>query len=86
MKMRSCTIIGNLYPATSCWYGTPKGTTHRNGGGPVTTKENQQPCSCVPNLSYILKNIVYRATETQIQAFTRVKGLLGFENIGGKYA
>lgn len=41
---------GKAYP-----FGTIMGTPHGNGGGPISTKENRQSCSCVPNLSYISK-------------------------------
>ena len=86
MKTRSCSENGNLYPAVSCRFGTPPGTPHRNGGGPCSTKENQQPCYYVPNISYILKKVKYRAIENRKPAFARVKGFLGFENTGGQYA
>ena len=86
MKNRSCSENRNLYPAVRCRFGTPSGTTHWNGGGPSSTKENQRPCSCVPNLSYILKIVRYRVIENRKPVFARVKDFLGIENIGGQHA
>ena len=44
-------FLGEAYPIS-----TFTGTPHGNGGGPISTKENRRSCSCVPNLSYILKD------------------------------
>ena len=86
MKTRSCSENGNLYPMVSCRFGTPSGTPLRNGDSPCSTKGNRQPCSHVPNISYILKKVKYRAKENRKPVFARVKGILGFENTGGQDA
>lgn len=63
--------------------GTFTRTSHGNGGSPISTKENRQSCSCVPNLSYISKEEGIKSNKYATPAFTRVKGFSGFENTGG---
>lgn len=61
--------------------GTFMGTPHGNGGGPISTKENRRSCSCVPNLSYISKDIERRRNKEQQARNTRIcarKGLFEF--------
>lgn len=86
MITNSCPGNGNLYPMVNFRFGTPPGTPHRNGVSPCSTKGNRQPCSHVPNISYILKKVKYRAKENRKPVFARVKGILGFENTGGQDA
>lgn len=70
---------GKAYPL-----GTFAGTPHGNGGSPISTKENRQSCSCVPNLSYISKEEGIKRLKHAIHAFARVKGFSVFENTGGQ--
>ncbi len=53
MKNAVPDIIRNKFRGEAYTLGTFMGTPHGNGGGPISTKENRQSCSCVPNLSYI---------------------------------
>ena len=74
-------FLGEAYPIS-----TFTGTPHGNGGGPISTKENRRSCSCVPNLSYISKEVRIKSNKHAIPAFVRVKDFSGFENTGGHYA
>lgn len=86
MKMTVPDILRNRFRGEAYPLGTFMGTSHGNGGGPISTKENRRSCSCVPNLSYISKEVEIKDIEHAIHAFTRVKDFLGFENTGGQYA
>ena len=82
MKKTVPTILRNRFRGESYLFGTFMGTPHGNGGGPISTKENWRPCSCVPNLSYISKEEI-KSNKHAIPAFAHVKDFSGFENTGG---
>lgn len=60
-------FLGEAYPIS-----TFTGTPHGNGGGPISTKENRQSCSFVPDLSYISKEEGIKSSKHAIHAFARV--------------
>lgn len=64
----------------------PAGTPHGNGGSPISGKENRLPCSCVPNISYISKDVRNRGHQHAEHAYTRIRGFFGSRNTGGRYA
>ena len=86
MKKTVPDILRNRFRGEAYPLGTFTGTPHGNGGGPISTKENRQSCSCVPNLSYISKEVRIKSNKYAIHAFARVKDFSGFENTGGHYA
>ena len=83
MKKTVPTILPNRFRGEAYPLGTSTGTPHGNGGGPISTKENRRSCSCVPNLSYISKEVGIKSNKHAIHAFARVKDFSGFENTGG---
>ena len=83
MKKTVPTILRNKFRGEAYPLGTFMGTPHGNGGDPISTKENWRPCSCVPNLSYISKEVRIKSNKYAIHAFARVKDFSGFENTGG---
>ena len=83
MKKTVPTILRNEFRGKAHLFGTFERTPHGNGGGPISTKENRQSCSCVPNLSYISKEVRIKSNKYAIHAFARVKDFSGFENTGG---
>lgn len=85
MKMTVPDILRNKFRGEAYPLGTSTGTPHGNGGGPISTKENRQSCSCVPNLSYISKEEGIKEFKHAIHAFARVKDFSGFENTGGRH-
>lgn len=86
MKMTVPDILRNRFWEEAYPLGTFMGTPHGNGGDPISTKENRRSCSCVPNLSYISKEVEIKSDKHAIPAFACVKGFSGFENTGGHYA
>ena len=56
MKNTVPDIFRNKFRREVYSLGTFAGTPRGNGGSSIRTKENRQSCSCVPNLSYILKD------------------------------
>lgn len=85
MKNAVPDILRNKFRGEAYPLGTFMGTPHGNGGGPISTKENRQSCSCVPNLSYISKEEGIKGFKNAIHAFARVKDFSGFENTGGRH-
>ena len=83
MKKTVPAILRNEFRGKTHLFGTFERTTHGNGGGPISTKENRRSCSCVPNLSYISKEVGIKSNKYAIHAFARVKDFSGFENTGG---
>ena len=83
MKKTVPTILRNEFRWKAHLFGTFERTPHGNGGGPISTKENRRSCSCVPNLSYISKEVRIKSNKYAIHAFARVKDFSGFENTGG---
>ena len=83
MKKTVPAIFWNKFRGEAYPLGTFIGTPHWNGGGPISTKENRRSCSCVPNLSYISKEVRIKSNKYAIHAFARVKDFSGFENTGG---
>ena len=83
MKKTVPAILRNKFRRDAYPLGTFKGTSHRNGDSPISTKENRRSCSCVPNLSYISKEEGIKSSKHAIPAFARVKDFSGFENTGG---
>ena len=83
MKKAVTDILRNEFRGEACPLGTFMRTPHGNGGSPISSKENRQSCSCVPNLSYISKDEGIKSNKHAIPAFTRVKDFSGFENTGG---
>ena len=79
-------IAGNKFPGAAPHFGTPAGTPHGNGGSPISGKENRLPCSCVPNISYISKDVRNRGHQHAKHAYTRIRGFFGSRNTGGRYA
>ena len=73
----------NKFRGTAAPVGTPARTPQRYGGSPFGSKENRLPCSCVPNLSYISKDIKNMAVTPAKHAYTRVKGFFRSWNAGG---
>ena len=86
MKNTVPDILRNRFRGEAYPLGTFMGTPHGNGGSPISTKENRRSCSCVPNLSYISKEVRTKSNKYTIHAFARVKDFSGFENTGGHYA
>ena len=86
MKKTVTGILRNEFRGKAHPLGTLMRTSHGNGGSPISTKENRQSCSCVPNLSYISKEEGIKSNKHAIHAFAHVKGFSGFENTGGQYA
>nr|DAT44021.1 MAG TPA: hypothetical protein [Caudoviricetes sp.] len=86
MKRQAGTKFGNKFPGTVPHFGTPAGTPHGNGGSPISGKENRLPCSCVPNISYISKDVRNRGHQHAKHAYTRIRGFFGSRNTGGRYA
>lgn len=86
MKNSVTAVLRYKFRRKAYLHGTQTRTSHRNGGGPISTKENRQPCSCVPNLSYISKEEGIKSNKHAIPAFAHVKDFSGFENTGGHYA
>ena len=86
MKKTISAILRNEFRGKAHLFGTFKGTPHGNGGGPISSKENRQSCSYVPDLSYISKEEGIKSNKHAIPAFARVKDFSGFENTGGHYA
>lgn len=85
MKKTVSDILRNRFRGEAYPLGTFTGTPHGNGG-PISTKENRQSCSRVPDLSYISKEEGIKSSKHAIPAFARVKDFSGFENTGGHYA
>ena len=83
MKNTVPDIFRNKFRREVYSLGTFMGTPHGNGGGPISTKENRRSCSCVPNLSYISKEVGLKSNKYAIHAFARVRDFSGFENTGG---
>ncbi len=83
MKKTVPTILRNRFRGESYPFGTFMGTPHGNGGGPISSKENRQSCSFVPDLSYISKEEGIKSSKHAIHAFARVSGFSGFKNMGG---
>mgnify|MGYP003307858569 FL=1 len=86
MKKTVPTILRNEFRGKAHLFGTFERTPHGNGGGPISSKENQQFCSFVPDLSYISKEEGIKSNKHAIPAFAHVKDFLSFENTGGHYA
>ena len=86
MKKTVSDILRNKFRREPYPLGTFMGTPHGNGGGPISTTENRRSCSCVPNLSYISKEVGIKSNKYAIHAFARVKDFSGFENTGGQNA
>ena len=83
MKKTVPIILRNEFRGKAHLFGTFGRTPHGNGGGPISTKENRQSCSFVPDLSYISKEEGIKSSKHAIHAFARVKDFSGFENTGG---
>lgn len=86
MKKTVPNILRNRFRGEAYPLGTFMGTPHRHGGSPISTKGNRRYCSCVPNLSYISKEVGIKSNKHARPAFARVKDFSGFENTGGHYA
>ena len=86
MKNSVTTVLRYKFRRKAYLHGTQTGTSHGNGGSPISTKENRRSCSCVPNLSYISKEEEIKSNKHAIPAFAHVKDFSGFENTGGHYA
>nr|DAO66107.1 MAG TPA: hypothetical protein [Caudoviricetes sp.] len=86
MKRQAGTKSGNKFQGTAPHSGTLAGTPHGNGGSPISGKENRLPCSCVPNISYISKDVRNRGYQHAKHAYTRVKGFFRSRNTGGQDA
>ena len=72
MKKTVPTILRNKFRGEAYPLGTFMGTPHGNGGGPISSKENQQSGSLVPDLSYISKEEGIKSSKHAIHAFARV--------------
>ena len=72
MKKTVPTILRNKFRGEAYPLGTFERTTHGNGGGPISSKENQQSGSLVPDLSYISKEEGIKSSKHAIHAFARV--------------
>mgnify|MGYP004563744103 CR=1 FL=1 len=78
MKNTVPDIFRNKFRREVYSLGTFAGTPHGNGGGPISSKENRQSCSFVPNLSYISKEEGIKSNKHAIPTFARVKDFSGF--------
>lgn len=85
MVYRENSKDGNREHALFLSFGTPRGTTHRNGASPSSSAVVRRSCSYVPIFSFRLNNEEKDSNRLSKRIYTRVKGFFVFRNTGGQY-